>query len=84
VKHEWSDIPKGWVEVGRPSPNHSLKINFGLKQDRFDELLGHLYEVSDPGHHRCAFIHASLDRHSLTPPERPDMETTSRRRRLTN
>ena len=33
VKHEWSDVPKGWVEVGRPPADHSLKINFGLRQE---------------------------------------------------
>jgi len=61
VKHEWSDVPKGWVEVGRPPADHLLKINLGLRQDRFDELLGHLYEVSDPEHHRCVLIHDSFD-----------------------
>jgi len=61
AKHEWSDVPKGWVEVGRPPADHLLKINLGLRQDRFDELLGHLYEVSDPEHHRCALMHASFD-----------------------
>ena len=52
VKHEWIDVPKGWVEVGRPPADHLLKMNIGLRQDRFDELLEHLYEVSDPEHHR--------------------------------
>jgi len=84
VKHEWTDVPKGWIEVGRPPADHSLKINFGLRQERFDELLGHLYEVSDPEHDRCALIHASFDQHSLIPLECPDTETTSRKKRLTN
>lgn len=56
VKHEWIDVPKGWVEVGRPPAEHLLKMNFGLKQERFDELLDHLYQVSDPEHRRYAFI----------------------------
>lgn len=68
VKHEWIDIPKGWVEIGRPPADYLLKMDFGLKQERFEELLDHLYEVSDPEHHRCALIHASFDqRYSLTP-----------------
>ena len=54
VKHEWTDVPKGWVEIGRPPADYSLRMNIGLKQDRFDELLEHLYEVSDPDHHRYA------------------------------
>ncbi|KAF9643216.1 subtilisin-like protein [Thelephora ganbajun] len=52
VKHEWVDVPKGWVQVGRPPTDYPLKMNIGLKQERFDELLEHLYEVSDPEHHR--------------------------------
>ena len=57
VKHGWIDVPKGWVEVGRPPAHHPLKMNFGLKQERFDELVEHLYQVSDPEHHRCVAIH---------------------------
>lgn len=59
VKHEWIDVPKGWVEVGRPPMDYSLKVNIGLKQERFGELLQHFYEVSDPEHHRCAFVFIS-------------------------
>ena len=53
AKHEWIDVPKGWVEVGRPPADYPLKMNIGLKQDRFDELLEHLHQVSHPDHHRC-------------------------------
>jgi len=42
VKHEWTDVPEDGVGVGRPPVDHSLKMNFGLRQERFDELLGHL------------------------------------------
>ena len=47
VKHEWIDVPRGWVEVGRPPVDYPLKMNVGLKKERFGELLEHLYEVSD-------------------------------------
>ena len=84
VKHEWTHVPRGWVEVGRPPADYPLKINIGLKQGRFDELLEHLYEVSDPEHYRYAPIHVCYAQYSLTRPECPDMETTSRRRRSAN
>ena len=57
VKHEWTDVPKGWVEIGRPPADYPMKINIGLKQERFDELLGHLYEVSDPDNPRYTPVH---------------------------
>jgi hypothetical protein len=84
VKHEWIDVPKGWVEVGRPPADYLLKMNVGLKQERFDELLDHLYQISDPEHHRCALIYPSFDQYTLTPPERLDTETISRKTRSTN
>ena len=52
VKHEWTDVPRGWAEVGRPPTDYSLKMDVGLKKERFGELLEHLYEISDPEHHR--------------------------------
>jgi len=68
VKHEWIDVPRGWVEVGRPPVDYPLTMNIGLKKGRFGELLEHLYEVSDPEHHRCAFAFASSLRCPLTRP----------------
>jgi hypothetical protein len=84
VKHEWTDVPKGWVEIGRPPADYPMKINIGLKQERFDELLGHLYEVSDPDNPRYAPVHAYHVRRSLTRPQHPDTETTFRRRKSTS
>lgn len=45
-------IPKGW-EYHSPAPaDHSLDLRIGLKQDKIDELISSLYEVSDPSHSR--------------------------------
>ena len=45
-------IPRGWSRVSKPPSDHLVDLQIGLKQDRFDELEKHLYEVSDPSHHR--------------------------------
>ncbi|KAH8104065.1 peptidase S8/S53 domain-containing protein [Cristinia sonorae] len=52
VKHAWADVPKGW-ELHSPAPaDHTFNMRIGLKQDRFDDLVAALYEVSDPYHSR--------------------------------
>ncbi|THH10355.1 hypothetical protein EW145_g1384 [Phellinidium pouzarii] len=52
VKHAWVDVPSGWVIHSDPSPDHTLDLRIGLKQDKFEELVDHLYQVSDPSHER--------------------------------
>ncbi len=52
VKHAWEEVPRGWVLHGEAPADNKLKLRVGLKQDRFDELVEHLYEVSDPSHER--------------------------------
>ena len=84
VKHEWIEVPKGWVEVGQPPGDYLLEMGIGLKQGRFDELLEHLDQVSHPDHHRHVFMYAFSAQCFLTPPERVDMENIYRKRRLTN
>ena len=50
VKHAWVDVPKGW-QLHAPAPaEHTFDMRIGLKQDRFDDLVTALYEVSDPSH----------------------------------
>lgn len=51
-KHSWADIPRGWKWVSKPDPESTIELRFGLKQDRVDELISSLYEVSTPNHHR--------------------------------
>ena len=45
-------VPRGWSRIAKPSQDHELELQIGLKQSRFSELERHLYEVSDPSHER--------------------------------
>ncbi|TFY83097.1 hypothetical protein EWM64_g908 [Hericium alpestre] len=52
VKHSWPQIPHGWEYHTTPDPDHTVSLQVGLKQDRVDELISALHEVSDPAHPR--------------------------------
>jgi tripeptidyl-peptidase I len=52
-KHAWEEIPRGWELWGPAPEDHPLELRIGLKQNRFDELISNLYEVSDSTHERC-------------------------------
>ena len=57
TKHAWTDgAPAGWEVVGPAPSEERLTVRIGLKQDKFDDLVEHLYAVSDPSHHRCGFF----------------------------
>lgn len=45
-------MPEGFFRESDASPNHMIRLAIGLKQSRFEELERHLYEISDPDHHR--------------------------------
>ncbi|KAI4131479.1 MAG: hypothetical protein LQ338_001221 [Usnochroma carphineum] len=45
-------VPRKWSRVSEAPPNSIVKLEIALKQSRFEELEKHLYEVSDPDHHR--------------------------------
>lgn len=45
-------VPRGWSRVAKPSSDHLIDLQIGLKQERFHELEQHLYQVSDPSHER--------------------------------
>ena len=48
VKHSWAKIPYGW-EYQSPAPSdHVFELQIGLKQDRIDDLIDNLMEISDP------------------------------------
>ncbi|TVY58586.1 Tripeptidyl-peptidase SED2 [Lachnellula cervina] len=49
---ETHNVPRKWKNLGRAAGNHKLHLQIGLKQEKFDELDLHLYEVSDPNHSR--------------------------------
>jgi tripeptidyl-peptidase I len=55
-KHAWAEIPKGWALYGPAPADHMLNMRIGLKQDKLDELISALYEVSDPAHERYASV----------------------------
>ena len=46
------NAPHGWVLHGQPAPHHTVELKIALPQPNFNELERHLYEVSDPDHHR--------------------------------
>ncbi|KAJ7065361.1 peptidase S8/S53 domain-containing protein [Mycena amicta] len=50
VKHAWLETPGGWEYHSAPPADHLLELRIGLKQDKIDELIKALYEVSDPAH----------------------------------
>lgn len=54
LKHRWVEIPRGWEFHSTPPEDHLLEMRIGLKQDRLEELISSLYEVSDPAHEKCA------------------------------
>ncbi|KAK0444858.1 peptidase S8/S53 domain-containing protein [Armillaria borealis] len=51
-KHSWVEVPRGWEWVSKPDPESIIELRIGLKQDRVDELISFLYEVSTPNHQR--------------------------------
>ncbi|KAI0705250.1 peptidase S8/S53 domain-containing protein [Cytidiella melzeri] len=51
VKHAWNDVPQGWKCHGPAPSDHLLDMRIALKQDKFEDLVTALYEVSDPEHH---------------------------------
>ena len=54
VKHSWVEVPRDWVVYSEDAPpDHVLNLRIGLKQNKFDQLVDELYQVSDPRHERC-------------------------------
>jgi tripeptidyl-peptidase-1 len=48
LKHAWPEIPHGW-EYTAPAPsNYVLELRVGLKQNKIDDLIDNLMEISDP------------------------------------
>nr|VWP02127.1 Eukaryotic translation initiation factor 3 subunit G (eIF3g) (Eukaryotic translation initiation factor 3 RNA-binding subunit) (eIF-3 RNA-binding subunit) (Translation initiation factor eIF3 p33 subunit homolog) (eIF3 p33 homolog) [Ganoderma boninense] len=48
VKHAWAEVPRGWELHAPAPPGYTFDMRIGLKQDKFDDLVTALYEVSDP------------------------------------
>ncbi|KAL7626034.1 hypothetical protein AAE478_002803 [Parahypoxylon ruwenzoriense] len=53
-------VPRGWKKLHRAPGEHVIDLQIGVKQGNFAELERHLYEVSDPDHHRYG-EHLSAD-----------------------
>lgn len=78
IKHAWVETPSGWEVHGDAPADHRIDLRIGLKQDKFDELVEHLYQVSDPSHER--YVTRSL--YILDIETLSAMAHISRRRRL--
>lgn len=45
-------VPREWTRIDDAPRRHTINLQIGIKQHRFDELEQQLYEVSDPEHAR--------------------------------
>ncbi|KAF8523792.1 subtilisin-like protein [Hysterangium stoloniferum] len=52
VKHSWAAVPNGWEVHGDAPESHMINLRIGLKEGNIDDVIRHLYEVSDPAHPR--------------------------------
>jgi tripeptidyl-peptidase-1 len=41
---EFHPVPRGWTQLGQAPRTHSIQLEIGLRQSRFDELEKNLYE----------------------------------------
>jgi tripeptidyl-peptidase-1 len=57
-KHSWSEIPRGWEYKAPASSNYVFELRIGLKQNKINDLIDNLMEISDPTHPR--FYHLTL------------------------
>ena len=48
LKHAWPEIPHGWEYIAPAPSNYVLELRVGLKQNRIDDLVDNLMEISDP------------------------------------
>jgi tripeptidyl-peptidase-1 len=60
LKHSWNEVPRGWQHHGPAPPEYTMDLRIGLRQDKLDELISSLYEVSDPAHARYTIYVATL------------------------
>ncbi|KAJ7493198.1 peptidase S8/S53 domain-containing protein [Mycena galericulata] len=52
VKHAWVETPRGWEFLSAAPADHLLDMRIGLKQNKLEELISSLFEVSDPTHEK--------------------------------
>ncbi|PSR82588.1 hypothetical protein PHLCEN_2v6021 [Hermanssonia centrifuga] len=75
VKHAWTDAPHGWKCHGPAPEDHVLDMRIALKQDRFDDLVAALYEVSDPSHQKYGQHLSKQEVDELVAPHPNSVET---------
>lgn len=52
IRFEDGTVPNGWTIHSSPSSEYILDLNIALQQPNVHDLERHLYEISDPSHHR--------------------------------
>lgn len=65
VKHAWAEVPRGWELHSAAPEDYRFDMRISLKQDKFDDLVTALYEVSDPAHAKYVYrpplhLHATV------------------------
>jgi tripeptidyl-peptidase I len=73
LKHSWHAVPQGWKSHGPAPANHLLDMRIALTQDKFDDLVTALYEVSDPQHDRCVQLPLTCEEMTLNDCTSQDM-----------
>ena len=48
LKHAWPEVPHGWEQIAPAPFNHVLQLRIGLRQNRINDLIDNLMEISDP------------------------------------
>ncbi|KZP30476.1 subtilisin-like protein, partial [Athelia psychrophila] len=77
VRHSWTEVPQGWELQGAAPADHNMNLRIGLKQDKMDELIQQLYEVSDPAHSKYG-KHLSLEEvNALVAPHPDTLDTVN-------
>ena len=67
LKHAWPAVPHGWGHIAPAPSNLVLKLRLGLKQNRIDDLIDNLIEISDPTNPRyiaCLLLAFTADQYS--------------------
>ncbi|EKM79916.1 hypothetical protein AGABI1DRAFT_72616 [Agaricus bisporus var. burnettii JB137-S8] len=66
--------PRGWQRLSAAPADHIIHLRIGLPQSRFDELEKHLYEVSDPFHHRYGQHLSKAEVDALVAPKKQSLD----------
>lgn len=70
--------PRNWINIGEAPANHFINLRIALPQPNFSELEKHLYEVSDPTHHRYGSHLSKETVEDLVKPSEESMDAVGR------